>query len=62
MITSVLGVFHRFCKSARSTHRQNEINMACLHGDGSAIQYSNIFGVRLPVCPVTKMLIKVSVV
>ena len=28
--------FHRFCKSARSTRRQREKKMECLHNDGCA--------------------------
>ena len=31
------GGVHRFCMSARSAHRQCGKNVACLHGDGSAI-------------------------
>ena len=55
---------HHFCKSARSTRRQCEKKMKCLHDAGSAIYiYCKILGVRLPVCPVIKnkilMLIKV---
>ena len=64
MTTSILGVFHRFCKSARSTREQCEKKMECLHDAGSAIyMYSKSMDVRLPVCPVIKnkvlMLIKV---
>ena len=36
MITLILGVFHRFCKSARSASRQRENFMESLHSDGSA--------------------------
>ena len=36
MITSILGVFHNFCKSARSASRQRENFMESLHSDGSA--------------------------
>ena len=36
MITLILGVFHRFCKSARSASRQREKIMERLHSDGSA--------------------------
>ena len=36
MITLILGVFHHFCKSARSASRQREIVMESLHSDGSA--------------------------
>ena len=36
MITLILGVFHHFCKSARSASRQCENFMASLHSDGSA--------------------------
>ena len=36
MITLILGVFHRFCKSARSAYRQREKLMESLHNDGSA--------------------------
>ena len=36
MITLILGVFHRFCKSARSASRQREKIMESLHNDGSA--------------------------
>ena len=36
MINLISGVFHRFCKSARSASRQREKIMECLHNDGSA--------------------------
>ena len=36
MITLILGVFHHFCKSARSTSSQRENFMESLHSDGSA--------------------------
>ena len=36
MITLILGVFHHFCKSARSASRQRENFMKSLHSDGSA--------------------------
>ena len=36
MITLILGVFHRFCKSARSASRQRVKFMECLHSDGTA--------------------------
>ena len=36
MITLILGVFHHFCKSARSASRQRENFMESLHSDGSA--------------------------
>ena len=36
MITLILGVFHRFCKSARSASRQCENFMESLNSDGSA--------------------------
>ena len=36
MITLILGVFHYFCKSARSASRQRENFMESLHNDGSA--------------------------
>ena len=36
MITLILGVFHHFCKSARSASRQHENFMESLHSDGSA--------------------------
>ena len=36
MITLILGVFHHFCKSARSASRQCETFMESLHSDGSA--------------------------
>ena len=38
-MTSISGVFSRFCKSVRSARRQLEIKMAWLHDDGSAIVY-----------------------
>ena len=41
--TSISGVFHRFCKSARSAHRQREKLMECLHNDGSATFLSIIW-------------------
>ena len=37
MKTLILGVFHHFCKSARSASRQRENFMESLHSDGSAI-------------------------
>ena len=36
MITLILGVFHHFCKSARSASSQREKFMESLHSDGSA--------------------------
>ena len=36
MITLILGMFHHFCKSARSASRQREKFMESLHSDGSA--------------------------
>ena len=36
MITLISGVFHHFCKSARSVSRQRENFMESLHSDGSA--------------------------
>ena len=36
MITLILGVFHHFCKSARSASRQRENFRESLHSDGSA--------------------------
>ena len=36
MITLILGVFHHFCKSARSASRQRENFMESLHSNGSA--------------------------
>ena len=36
MIPLILGVFHRFCKSARRASRQREKIMERLHSDGSA--------------------------
>ena len=36
MITLILGVFHHFCKSARSASRQREKFMESLHSDGFA--------------------------
>ena len=36
MITLILGVFHHFCKSARSASRQRKNFMESLHSDGSA--------------------------
>ena len=36
MITLILGVFHHFCKSARSASRQRENFIESLHSDGSA--------------------------
>ena len=36
MGTSISGVFHRFCKSARSAPRQRENFKESLHSDGSA--------------------------
>ena len=36
MITLILGVFHHFCKSARSASRQRENFTESLHIDGSA--------------------------
>ena len=36
MITLILGVFHHFCKSARSASRQRENFMESLHSDGSS--------------------------
>ena len=36
MINLISGVFHRFCKSARSAFRQREKMIECLHNDGSA--------------------------
>ena len=36
MITLILEVFNRFCKSARNVSRQREKFMKCLHSDGSA--------------------------
>ena len=36
MITLILGVFHRFCKSARSASRKRGKFIECLHSNGSA--------------------------
>ena len=63
MTASILGGFHRFCKSVRSARRESKKKdgnvctvMVLLH------IYSKSLGVRLPVCPVNKnkilMLIK----
>ena len=43
MITLILGVFHHFCKSARSASRQRKKNMESLHSDGSATYLSIIW-------------------
>ena len=37
MKTLILGVFHYFCKSARSASKHRENFMESLHSDGSAI-------------------------
>ena len=66
MTTSISGVFHRFCKSANSAHKQREKRwyvctiMVLLH------IYSKCLGVRLQVWHVNKnkvlMLIKLRVI
>ena len=44
--------FSSFLQVCEKRSQATPLTMECSHGDGSAVFYNNILGVRLPVCAV----------